>query len=291
MILPGLIGGQSEQKQGAARSDHAYAIVRIDDFLGPQSPIENRITVKKIMWDADAADREVERLNGLKNATGIRYFSQITRVDRRHSNQVENRISGLYAPASEEPKKQGLPSNSKWLETIRVAENIWLPLPKGLSFPASRALEVCAHPDSCHQVSWSEIEIFILTKKGEDYLDVVSLQKLEVFNLIGFAFRIYSDMIDVPLGDLTPLEAVNAIADRYGYHVQIGQERGKFFLESSIPLPRGVASGPPSELVKVEDPGENGMLLFTLVYLPPAVRIALGFALNTMKFKEAIRGR
>jgi len=53
--------------------DHAFAIVRVD-----KAPDD--IVVKKVVWDADEAKKEVDRLNKInKNCL---YFYQITRVEK-----------------------------------------------------------------------------------------------------------------------------------------------------------------------------------------------------------------
>jgi hypothetical protein len=63
------------------RYRHGFAIVRVDDYFGPETPAERRVTVKKIVFDPDEAEREVERLNKLQAADGSRYFLQVTRVE------------------------------------------------------------------------------------------------------------------------------------------------------------------------------------------------------------------
>jgi|SRR5450755_4551979 hypothetical protein len=62
------------------RMDHVFAIVRVDAYPGLDVPDEERITIKKILRDAEAAGREVERLNGL-NKGKARYFLQVTRLE------------------------------------------------------------------------------------------------------------------------------------------------------------------------------------------------------------------
>jgi hypothetical protein len=61
---------------------HVFAILRIDDFLGPEAPTEHRVTVTKVMRDVDAARREVERLNDLQGGDGVHYHMQVTRLER-----------------------------------------------------------------------------------------------------------------------------------------------------------------------------------------------------------------
>lgn len=60
----------------------AYAVVRVDAFLGEDAPVERRVTVKKIVFGRERAEREVGRLNGLHPDGSVRYFSQYTRLDR-----------------------------------------------------------------------------------------------------------------------------------------------------------------------------------------------------------------
>ncbi len=59
---------------------HVYAIVRVDDYLGTDVPIERRITVKEVVGTATEACDEVARLNRLRADGGVRYFSQVTRL-------------------------------------------------------------------------------------------------------------------------------------------------------------------------------------------------------------------
>ncbi|HVC98913.1 MAG TPA: hypothetical protein VND64_34930, partial [Pirellulales bacterium] len=57
-----------------------FAIVRIDEFMPPETPIENRISVKKIVDTVDQAELEIERLNKLQGS-GVRYLYQATRME------------------------------------------------------------------------------------------------------------------------------------------------------------------------------------------------------------------
>jgi len=58
----------------------AYAVVRMDDFLGPDTPLERKFSVKEILPTLESAKAEVERLNGLQQGDGQRYFWQTTRL-------------------------------------------------------------------------------------------------------------------------------------------------------------------------------------------------------------------
>jgi hypothetical protein len=60
-----------------------YAIIRSDDYLGEGCPVEERMTVKMVVWDEEEANREVTRLNALQKHNGSRYFWQATRLIKK----------------------------------------------------------------------------------------------------------------------------------------------------------------------------------------------------------------
>ena len=71
----------------------AYAILRIDDFQGERTPIENRVTVVQVRLEMEAAEKEVERLNSLNGEKGCHYKLQTTRL-------VEGRVAAEPEPPS-----------------------------------------------------------------------------------------------------------------------------------------------------------------------------------------------
>lgn len=78
----------SELKPPKPGYEHAYAIVRIDFYDQPtvsRSNMQQRVTVKRVVWDAETARQEVERLNRVNSNKGCVYFSQVTRVEKRLS--------------------------------------------------------------------------------------------------------------------------------------------------------------------------------------------------------------
>ncbi len=74
--------------QPNAKYDHVFAIIRVDRFQTADSPVEETITVKKIVRDQAAAEREVERLNKLNADVGCVYFWQMTRLERVSSPEA-----------------------------------------------------------------------------------------------------------------------------------------------------------------------------------------------------------
>ena len=55
-----------------------YAILRYDEFQNSTVPIENRISVTRVVHDEATANAEVRRLNDLNSEKGCRYFWQTT---------------------------------------------------------------------------------------------------------------------------------------------------------------------------------------------------------------------
>jgi hypothetical protein len=64
-----------------ASRTHVYAIVRYDEFQGGETPIENRVTVTRVVYEETTARAEVARLNALNAEKGCRYFWQTTRLE------------------------------------------------------------------------------------------------------------------------------------------------------------------------------------------------------------------
>lgn len=62
------------------KSMDVYAIVRYDRFHGADTPVESCIGVKKVVTDADYAEREVEQLNRPNGDKDSHYFPQLTRL-------------------------------------------------------------------------------------------------------------------------------------------------------------------------------------------------------------------
>ncbi len=60
---------------------HIYAIVRYETDADMNTPIDLRITVKKVVVDPHYAENEVRRLNALNKDKGSYYFYQVTRLE------------------------------------------------------------------------------------------------------------------------------------------------------------------------------------------------------------------
>lgn len=70
-----------EQLKPNLKFDHAYAIIRIDNFHRPEALIEDKVSVVKIIWDVDRCSKECIRLNKLSSGD-VRYIVQIVKVEK-----------------------------------------------------------------------------------------------------------------------------------------------------------------------------------------------------------------
>ncbi len=68
----------------------AYAIVRVDEFQETDVSLQNKITVKKVVWNEGLARHETDRLNKLNKDKGCIYFWQVTRVDAAMDRKTES---------------------------------------------------------------------------------------------------------------------------------------------------------------------------------------------------------
>jgi hypothetical protein len=59
-----------------------FAIVRVDTFHSDLVSLENKVTVKEVVFAREVAEREVTRLTKLNASKGCLYFVAPTRVAR-----------------------------------------------------------------------------------------------------------------------------------------------------------------------------------------------------------------
>jgi hypothetical protein len=63
------------------KHEHVFAIVRYETDADANTPIELRVTIKKVVLDPQFAEMEVKRLNELNKEKGAHYFYQVTRFE------------------------------------------------------------------------------------------------------------------------------------------------------------------------------------------------------------------
>ena len=62
------------------KKHQVFAVLRVDDFQGADTPVETKVTVKQVVSTQQIAEREVERLRRLNAEKGCRYWWQATRL-------------------------------------------------------------------------------------------------------------------------------------------------------------------------------------------------------------------
>jgi hypothetical protein len=262
----------------SARFEHLYAIIRVDAFHGPETPEEQKISVKKVVRDVAEAEQEVDRLNRLQKASGVRYFWQLTRLERfaddRPFPDSVGRLGRLERMDALVPPEAAAIEQTKFLESIKIPQPIWADPPIGLGFPQIRFFEVIANPSDIHVITWKGMTATIYARRSKSHADIVCLRD----NHASIAFRVFPDLCDTPLPDLLPQEIIQKLADRFGFTLIIGAERGKFFLEKECPGPTIIV--PAGPIIIDSPPGKP--LVGTLMYKhePPVLNVALAFAID-----------
>ena len=74
--------GKSMSQTPHSKYRHVYAILRVDQCDGMAVPLDERISVTKVLWTEQDAVLEVERLTELNAGKNCRYFWLLTRLHK-----------------------------------------------------------------------------------------------------------------------------------------------------------------------------------------------------------------
>jgi len=275
------------------RFEHAFAIIRLDEFALPESSLEDCVTVTAIVPDVDSAEREVERLN--KQAReGVRYVWQTTRLKQApieiHKWSPENRISDpSIATSAKQPSAKHIESSRGFLESLSVPLYISTKRSKGgFGFPEIRVYEACQEASSVHYVRWHDMLARVLVCHDERFSEVVGTSTHEGREIAMFAFRVFPDLCSTPLSDLSPLDIVTAFAERFGLEMYVGANRGKFFLQEEFEMPRIlIPNNQEGQIISIVNPDNKPCVTgFVFKAQPPNVSIALAFCIDTNEYDK-----
>jgi hypothetical protein len=180
------------------------------------------------------------------------------------------------------------------LDTMQIYEPILRPPSLGgCNFPRTRILAACETPDRTQRISWNGLIVDIHAKACGGRLDVVGVAVTKEPWRVMFALEAYPDLCDRPLGELTPVQIVERLADRFGLMVTIGNRSGRFFLEEEIPLPgdsRKQWYRP--QLFELENVENHPFVLPAAATREDLVaRVALGFCIDLARYGDWINGR
>jgi hypothetical protein len=270
------------------RYDHAYAIVRLDEFLLPATSLEHCVTVKKIVWNVEEAQREVERLNALQHS-GVRYVYTTTRLKRSAANSSNRIVADIPEPRTQ---TMDFGVNREFLKTIHVPEFIDNATKNGgFGFSGFMVYETCEHASAVHHIEWKGLVASIYVRElSEKHVDVVGIRVDEDRTFATFAFTAFDDLCEFPIGELAPLEIVRRFAERFGLTMYVGSKSGKFFLQEVLPIPTIIVPGTPEgQFINVVNPSKRPYTFGCMLRRePPNLTVALAFCIDTVAYQKWI---
>jgi hypothetical protein len=278
------------------RYRHGYAIVRVDDYLGAETPTERRVNVKKVVFDPDEAEREVERLNNLQGDDGSRYFLQVTRVEPtdqiqdRQETILANRISGLMP----EPTADVITTEKlSKLASMIVRDSVQELLPEGWGFSALQACNVCVNHTKTDHIKWHEFHYRIYMKNYDGFVEIAGTyeRQPDKHEVVFCALRVYPDLTEASIYDMMPLDILKLIADRFGLTMISGSNQGKFFIAEEFPIPKIIISGTQNGYVLIAGVPEGHAHRDAIFWskADSVVRIPLAFAIDTTEYLRWLR--
>ena len=172
------------------------------------------------------------------------------------------------------------------LDNLRVAQRFTQAPPYGLGFSATQIRNACESPTDTQLVRWDDLQVLIFARAFASHTDLVGIATSTDPWTTVFGFRVFPDLCETPLDELTPLQIVNLMADRFGLMMTIGDKSGRFFSEQEVDISTIARSGHASgKLVDVENPNERFYAATEAVeYRGNSVRIALAFTIDTMQY-------
>jgi hypothetical protein len=163
-----------------------------------------------------------------------------------------------------------------------------------LNFQKRRIEEILANPDGRQEINGEGIVVEFLTKRTAGGVDVVATAKYPGNYLVAFALHAFDDFPKGKLADMTPLEVVRQIAERFGLEQRIGDAKGRFFVTQMLDRPKKQHV----KLIDVINPADASFISQQFVRTTDlGIDICLAFCLNTDAYrlwvdtKTAARGK
>lgn len=180
------------------------------------------------------------------------------------------------------------------LANMVVSREIHLPPPLGLGFePSSRILQACRTPTDTHQINWLDLDVRIYSRASGDHVDVVGVGESSDPWRTMFAFQVFSDLCKDSLDELTPLQIVEQMADRFGLTMSVGGKTGKFFLREELPIPTNIGTQISRVgLFHIDNSEDHPCFLVSAVNAGAStIRVAMAFCIDITKYGEWITSR
>jgi hypothetical protein len=174
------------------------------------------------------------------------------------------------------------------LARLRVDAAIHSPPPDGLGFTGTQIGNTCEHHTDTSVFKWEYLQVLIFRRAFDSYSDIVGIGiSADPWETV-FGFRVFSDLCDKPLGELTPLQIVELMAERFGLPITVGDKTGKFFSKQEVEITKvGHPGSNTDQLIYVHNPSNRFYALTRAVEIKEdVVRIALLFAIDTLQYRE-----
>jgi hypothetical protein len=124
---------------------------------------------------------------------------------------------------------------------------ILAPLPHGFGFSFERISRACKNPSNRHEINWNGLKVTIFCHDRGGPIDIVGAAvNHEEFGVV-FAFEVFPDLCDDPITEMSPLQLLEAFAERFGVVMQVGGRTGRYFFEYGAALTGPLAEPTPAD--------------------------------------------
>lgn len=149
------------------------------------------------------------------------------------------------------------------------------------------ALEAADYPDRTEVIERDRLTLRVHLKRidaGQPPYHLIVVEQIQQGERRGnYALKAYPDLCE-DFESKSPLEIIQAIADRFGVNIKIGQRRGKFIFEERIPV-KGLTNIVSAEADKRSRHKFTLQLYCRIDEGPPKMAdCALGFCLDVTKY-------
>lgn len=155
--------------------------------------------------------------------------------------------------------------------------------------------QVLRKPDQTHVIEVQDLQVLYFFSRVDlptgkhRYLLVEGVNRNGVFS-VNLAFKVYSDLIE-NIEDRTPMEILEALIDRFGVEVTVGNVSRKLIYDELIPL----SSTDPTRLFYVTNKPKSGIITswikVTEVNGRPYAHCAMVYCLDLDKYLQWISAK
>jgi hypothetical protein len=173
---------------------------------------------------------------------------------------------------------------------LDIDARVTQPLPGGFGFKKWDVQGICDRPGQFHEIlKDGEHVIGLFARDLFDWREIVGARDSYGVRNVSFGFRVFSDLTDARLVDLSPMDTLEALADRFGYGIRVLDNPSEKFIRSkTLPIHVG---GDMTGILAVDQP-EGDTSPFVNMFLPTTgnAEILVAFCLDMAKYKAWLDG-